>query len=370
MKNKIKILFIRPTMGKGGADRVTWQLLKFFDRERFIVSLGVMRAEGDFMDGIPEDVDVINFRAKSLYWMVLPLYRHLKTYAYDYLYSTSGGTNIVAGVVKQLIGKGLPAVVLSERSSLFPPHKGAVKKATLKVLKGTFYQKAKWVTAVSHGILDQLEVELSLPRTRLKVVRNPLIDGQLMKQKEELIDQLFQIDSYRTIVAVGRFVPQKDYPTLIRAFSELIQNGKYNDLRLLILGDGPLLNDIKNLIRVTKTQDSVILMGYQKNPYKYMARADIFVLSSLHEGLPGVLVQAMACGAACVSTNCRTGPSELITDGIDGFLVPVGDHTALAQRMEMLLENPALRNKFREAAPAAVRRYQTDQAIRSYFEFL
>jgi glycosyltransferase involved in cell wall biosynthesis len=116
--------------------------------------------------------------------------------------------------------------------------------------------------------------------------------------------------------------------------------------------------------------NKVCFAGFDKNPFKYMSACDIYVLSSRHEGMPGTLVQAMACGAACVSADCPTGPNELIKDGENGFLVPVEDVTALSERMLILLENKDLKTKYSISASKSVESYTEQNGVNSYFYFL
>ena len=138
-------------------------------------------------------------------------------------------------------------------------------------------------------------------------------------------------------LAAGRLCPQKDYPTLIRAFATLAET---RPLRLLILGDGPDRADLESLIRQLGLADRVALPGFAENPFSAMARAGVFVLSSAWEGLPGVLIQAMACGTPVVATDCPSGPREVLVDGRYGPLVPVGDPEALAQAIGETLDRP------------------------------
>lgn len=370
MSGKKKILFVRPNMGKGGADRVTWQLLHHIDRDRYDTELAVMRATGPFMKNLPEDVKVHELKANNFVQMILPLWRLLRQREYDILYSTSGSTNIAVGLVGGVAGR-VSTVVLSERNILPPSYKGKFRRGVLLNLKKFSYRAADWVTTVSKGIARELGKDLGIPDRKLKVVDNPLIDEQLFHLKSQPIRHPFFEEGKQVVLAAGRFVAQKDFSTLIRAFKLLVeQHGDTFSPRLVILGDGPLQERIQQEVVDNGLEDLVSLPGFLENPYKYMAAADIFVLSSIHEGMPGVLVQAMACGTACVSTNCPTGPNEIITDGKDGFLVPVGDAEQMADRLNLLMQDADLRHRMAAAAPLAVARFRTDRALQTYFEFL
>ena len=149
------------------------------------------------------------------------------------------------------------------------------------------------------------------------------------------------------ILAAGRLTAQKDYPTLIKAFARL---NAQRPSRLIILGEGRMRKALERLVKGLDLTDHVSLPGWVENPFAFMSRASLFVLSSRFEGLPGVLVQALACGCPCVSTNCPAGPAEILQDGKFGPLVPVGDEQALADAMYGTLAQPPERHMLQQRA--------------------
>ena len=170
------------------------------------------------------------------------------------------------------------------------------------------------------------------------------------------------------ILSIGRFEWQKDYDTLLYAFPILLRENK--SLGLYILGKGPLEDYYKEKARELGILENICFGGFDKNPFKYMSACDIYVLSSRHEGMPGVLVQALACGTACVATDCPTGPNELIRNGENGFLATVEDPESVAKAIGKLLVDSGLREEFRRKAPESVQRFQEKVATESYFNFL
>ena len=159
----------------------------------------------------------------------------------------------------------------------------------------------------------------------------------------------------------------KDYDTLLNAFAKVVK--KEPDVGLFILGKGLLEINCQKLVNDLGIAENVHFAGFDKNPFKYLSACDVYVLSSSHEGMPGVLVQAMACGAACVSTDCPTGPNELINHGQNGFLVPVGNVEELSSKLIEILSNSELKQTFKDKAPEAVKRFQESAAVASYFSF-
>jgi glycosyltransferase involved in cell wall biosynthesis len=165
------------------------------------------------------------------------------------------------------------------------------------------------------------------------------------------------------ILSVGRLVRAKDYPTLIRAFA-LVR--KRQECRLIVLGEGRQRPRLESLIRRLGLADSVDLPGFAPNPFAYMARADLLALSSIFEGNPNVLVEAMAVGTPCVATDCRSGPRETLAGGRYGPLVPTGDARALAQALLATLAHPPEPALLAEA----IGRFDRDRAVAAYLHAL
>lgn len=165
------------------------------------------------------------------------------------------------------------------------------------------------------------------------------------------------------ILGAGRLTHQKDFPTLIRAFAAI---DPARGLRLMILGEGPQRGALESLVRELGLSERIALPGFSPNPFAAMARARLFVLSSAWEGLPGVLIQAMACGTPVVSTDCPSGPREILSDGRYGPLVPIGDAAALAVAIAAALEQPIARERLMSRAAD----YRLEPVTRRYLEVM
>ena len=176
-----------------------------------------------------------------------------------------------------------------------------------------------------------------IPRERIKVIFNPSVVGTEVaeKAKAPLDHPWFEPGQPSVVVAVGRLQEQKDYATMIRAFAQV---RKARPVRLLILGEGKERPMLEALIEELGLQEDVGLPGFVMNPYAYLARASLFVLSSRWEGLPTVLIEALCCGTPVVSMDCPSGPREILRGGEYGRLVPVGDAEALARAIEKTLD--------------------------------
>jgi glycosyltransferase involved in cell wall biosynthesis len=202
-----------------------------------------------------------------------------------------------------------------------------------------WYGRADAVVAVSKGVADELAALGEVPREKVHVIHNPIDSGRIIRQAEAQPEHpWFQPGQPPVLLAAGRLHPQKDYPTLLRAFASL---RKARKLRLAILGEGRERPRLEQLIGDLGIGEDVRLLGFQQNPFAFMARAAVFVLSSAWEGLGNVLIEALACGCPVVSTDCPHGPSEILEKGRYGALVPVGDPQELAHAIVAALERPA-----------------------------
>jgi len=162
---------------------------------------------------------------------------------------------------------------------------------------------------------------------------------------------------------VGRLTEQKDFSTLLQAFAQVRAQ---RQARLLLLGEGEMRDELTALGLALGIAKDLSLHGFTNNPFAYMARAAVFVLSSAYEGLPGVLIQALACGCPVVSTDCPSGPSEILENGQYGRLVPVGDPAAMAQAILSTLEAPPDRGLLQKQASL----FSVDRAVEQYLEVL
>lgn len=197
------------------------------------------------------------------------------------------------------------------------------------------------VIAASRGLADELEKNLGVSPTKVSVINNPmpLTEIEALSQ-EEVQDSLFD-DDLPIVLNVARLIPnQKNHSLLIRAFQKVQED---IDANLVLVGTGECEGKLRQLVHNRNLEKRVHFLGWQHNPFKYMRRADIFVLSSDHEGFGNVLVEAMACGCPVISTDCPYGPSEILQGGEYGVLVPVGDEEGLAREIVRLLRNEELR---------------------------
>lgn len=362
---KRDIALFLPSLRGGGAERVMLTLAQGFAERGFAVDLVLAKAEGHYLSQVPREVRVVDLNSRRVLASLPKLMRYLRQVRPKALFSSLSHANVIALWAKRL--SGIPTrVIVREASTL------SISSANAPSLRGRFlpyvmrwtYPWANEVIAVSHGVANDLVKTLSLPPEKVHVIYNPVAISEIQKKAHEPLDHpWFLPGSPPVILGVGRLTKAKDFPTLIKAFALVRQE---QAARLLILGEGEERPYLDALVRELSLEESVALPGFVENPFKYMARASLFVLSSAWEGFPNVLVQAIAVGTPVVSTDCQSGPSEILEKGKWGKLVPVGDVKALASGIIDTLNNPPDSMYMRKRAEA----FDADVIVSQYAKVL
>ena len=221
--------------------------------------------------------------------------------------------------------------------------RGWIKPKLMRVC----YPWADELACVSAGVGEDLAATTRLPNERVKVIFNPVLVDEIDELAAESSGHpWFDQPDIPVFLGTGRLTKQKDFPTLLKAFARLRGTRR---ARLAILGQGDDLASLQRLAEQLGIAEDVAFLGFVANPYAYMARASVFVLSSAWEGLPTVLIEAMACGTPVVSTDCPSGPREILADGLYGRLTDVGDADGLADAMSETLDSPCGRDLLRSA---------------------
>ena len=308
-------------------------------------------------------VTVLKLNRGNVRGMLIPLWRYLRTSRPDVVFSAEDHLNTI--VLLAAIASGSKAKISgSSRVTPFDTYSSVpfTKRWVLKQLMGAVMWRADALTCVSKDMVEQYRRVFDSPPH--VSVYNIVDDKHSRSRMEEPVEHDWFIRKEGPVlVAAGRLAPWKGFADLIHAMKEL---SRRRQVRLVILGDGPLRSDLEVLIVDLGLSEVVSLQGYVENPLRFFEGADVFVLSSHVEGLPNVLVEAMMCGCTPVSTDCPTGPREVLQDGKYGYLVPMRDPVALAAGIEQALDNPIPRELLAEA----VRPFEEGAVIERHFEVL
>ncbi len=333
MKNNNKVSFFIPSLRGGGAERIFVTLANEFAKRGVVVDLILAQKEGPYLKDVLDEVNIVNLRAKRVLFSLFPLIKYLKKEKPKTIISALSHVN-VAVLLAKIIARSSVNVIVTEHSTLSAAQSKYffLKRIVIEKLIKIGYKKAAAVVFVSSGGTVDFRDYLDYRENNLSVIYNPIDIDSIVEMSKEMVEhKWFNNKDVKTVLGVGRLTEPKDLPTLIKAFKEA---KKDNNTKLIILGEGEDRADLEGLIKELKLEDSVDLYGFVDNPYSYMAKASVFVLSSKHEGLPTVLIEAMACGTQVISTDCPSGPAEILENGKYGRLVGVGDVNALAKEIE------------------------------------
>ncbi|MDZ4186084.1 MAG: glycosyltransferase [Desulfuromonadales bacterium] len=326
-----KISVFLPSLIGGGAERVMLNLACGFVRRGVPVDLLLATAEGPYLKEVPDEIRIIDLTAGRVRASVLPLVRYLRSEKPAVLLSALDHTNCAAVIARNLAKAATQVAITlhntpSEKTKQSPTYR---KFLGQRVVRYT-HARADIIIAVSAGVAADYAELYKTPATKIEVIFNPVISPRMLAQSRQFLDHpWFAAGQPPVLVGVGRLTEQKDFATLIEAFARVRAAGV--SCRLLILGEGELRSSLEALVRQHGLQKDVALPGFVDNPYQYLANARLFVLSSRWEGLPTVLIEALAAGTPVVSTNCKSGPDEILECGRFGRLVPVQNVSALAK---------------------------------------
>ncbi|RLL35835.1 glycosyltransferase [Acinetobacter cumulans] len=333
-----KVMFFLPSLGGGGAERTVIQLANSFAEQGLNIHLGVCDVTGEKAKLLPEvsrKIQLVNFNCGRVMNSITPLKMKMKAEQYDCLVATQTHTNIVAGIAKKLAGVQT-ALIFREVST---PSKNlklqGIAKFVLKTLVNWTYPMAQQVVCVSKGVEADFREYYAYKKNNLSTIYNPVLDDAYFEKLKVPVTHRFFNNDNKVILAVGRLTEAKNFGFLIRSFKAL--HDQHSETRLIILGEGELRVEFEALVSDLGLKDVVDLPGFDSNPYAYFKYASLFVLSSNWEGLPGVLIQALASKVKVVSTDCPSGPMEILDHAKFGLLIECNDQAGLAQAMQQAI---------------------------------
>lgn len=346
-----KLLVFMSYLGSGGAEKHTVRLVNHLNPAHFEITIVTPNKAGIYEKEVLPHIKILKVgSSKAFQWSAslarFSCLKHLRKLLYKLkpdivMTVTDIHTMIYLLAARQMRNRPKHiALVQNSLSESYGKSKKVVDKIIYKSIP-SWYMKIDKIVALSQGVAQDLQCLSHALKDKIVVINNIGVDQQL-RSKAFPVDLP---DRRPIILACGRLVAQKGYPYLIQSFAQLVLK---IPATLIILGDGELKQEVLQLIRDYQLQHNVKLLGFQENPYTYMASADLFVLSSLYEGFGNVIVEAMACNTPVVSTDCPHGPNEIIQHGVNGLLVPVKNPEALAKAMSEVLSNADLQNKLRK----------------------
>lgn len=351
-ENRKCICLITPSIETGGAERVMTQLATYFSKEKNVEVHLLLFVQAERFYKVPDKVTIyepdFNYREYSRPVFTIKSMTYLRSILKklkpDVTLSFGGRYN--SFVLLSALGLRIP-VYISDRS------KPSISYGFfLDILNRFVYRQAA-------GIISQTSIagEMIYQRTRhknIKVIGNPIrtIKGQPQPEK--------------IILNVGRFIPSKKQKLLLDVFARI----NPDDWKLLFVGNGKTFQAVKQKAKKLGIGEKVIFASQQNNVDDYYNRASIFAFTSVSEGFPNALGEALNTPLPCISFDCEAGPRELIDDGINGFLVPLGDIKQYEKKLRLLIEDDALRNRFRQAAKEKMKQFSLPVIGEQYYQFM
>jgi glycosyltransferase involved in cell wall biosynthesis len=338
-----KIAIFAQSLDAGGAERVVANFVQGFNQRGINVHLLLAEARGSMLKEIPENVRIIDFGQAHVVSTLPQLVTYIRKEHPSIIFSFLTHSNLITLLAVRLAGTSVKTVIsehslLSTRVKLYPN----IKERLLPWLARYLYPLADLIVAVSNGIAEDLIRNVRIPVTKIKVIYNPIVTNELIRKKQAaLLHPWFAPNLPPVILSVGRLTVEKDYPTLLRAFALA---RKKREMHLMIIGEGGQRASLEALVLKMGLKDEVRMPGFEANPYAYMAHAKLFVLSSISEGLPSALIEALACGTPVIATNCESGPAEILENGKYGKLVTVGNSEEIAAAILEKLDSSPDRN--------------------------
>lgn len=362
MNRKISIFL--PNLHGGGAERVAVNLANDFITKGFSVDLVLLKAEGVFLSEVDPAVRIISLNSLRIRSSLIPLAKYMRVESPDALIANMWPMTGIALIARMISRRNLKVMVVEHTNWKYFMNKySTIHNLILKYSMRRLLSRADSIVTVSKGAADDLSELTQIPRDKISVIYNPIVSNFTLSDVGLCHLPKWQIGTHKRIIALGSFKTEKNYILLLNAFSLIV---KKVDVRLLILGEGEIRFLLESVVMELGLSDLVFLPGFVTNPQAFICEADLFVLSSDFEGFGNVVVEALHAGTPVVSTDCPSGPREILEDGKYGILTPVGDAEALASAVLMSLRS----SHDKEALKARAQDFTIAKAADKYLDLL
>ena len=360
-----KIAIFASFSGQGGVEGMLLNLADGLTALGCQVDLILAKGKSPHLERLPTSVNLIDLGRAHTFSCIPSLVHYLKKSHPIALLAAKDRANQTAILARSIAHVSTRIVVrMGTTISAAIKGKGIITRLAWHIPIRLLYPMADSIVTVSKGVAEDMAGITGISVDKMEVIPNPVITHNMIRMSGEHVSHpWFQEHEFPVIIGVGRLTRQKDFPILIRAFAEV---NKVLSSRLVILGDGKDRASLLSLADNLGISENIYMPGFVTNPYAYMSKADLFVLSSAWEGSPNVLTEALALGTPVVSTDCPSGPREILAGGKYGGLAPVGDVASLSKAMLRILKNPP----DKELLIGAVSEYKVEASAARYLKIL
>lgn len=354
---KKRVAIVVPSLRGGGAERVIVNIVGKLDFNKIDLRLILLKKEGPYVQYLPDNIKVVDLKTSRVRYSIFKLIKEINRFKPDVIFSTLGHLNLAILIIRKLL-IGSPKIIVREANTPSQALRSlsTSKKLLFKFLYLLLYPTADRIVAQCEDMKQDIIDTFKINADKIVRIYNPINLNEI-KQKSTEFNPYNEEDI--NIVAVGRLTYQKGFDVLIDSFK--IVNKKIPNAKLTILGEGEWKEKLKRQIETNNLKDRVSILGFKSNPYPYYKYADLYVLSSRWEGFPNALLEALACGTKIVSTDCKSGPREILGENEYGFLVKPNDVNDLARGMICALEATK-----KDADRAKI--YDIDHIVKQYIE--
>lgn len=367
---KKSIVIVHETLEGGGAEKVLVNILDSIDYDKYNIDLLLIYKKGIYLKDINKNVNIKYIISEDKNTLIHKirnkiLKNFIIRYFGNFIWKKFIGNNydieiaFLEGPSSEIISKSTN--MMSKKVAWIHTDLRRLRRLSKK-REEKLYCNINNVVGVSNEVANAFKELYPMYGEKIKVIYNLIDTKKIIELSSEKINEVYE---GKNIIAIGRLINSKRFDLIIKAHKEVIKKGvKHN---LIILGEGPLEKELKNLCKDLKLENSVKFIGFKKNPYPYIKLSDLYIMASDYEGLPLVICEALTLGKAIISTNC-TGPSELLNEGESGILVKRGDYLELAEKIEMCLRNEKIRKGYEFKSLEQVELFKSDNIIKQIYD--
>lgn len=375
--NKVKVLFVIPCLCRGGAERIISIILERLDRNK--IDLVCIFYKHEHVYNVPMDVKVYCLEipgtgsiSKKFIYAIKRIFRItslIKSENPDAIFSSLPMVNLV-----MVLSRLLASILIKKKIKLYiyevttlSVHLSTLKKyfgRTIQFFIKALYPRADKIIVNAEGVKSDLVKYFNVPDEKIEVIYSLMDIEEITRlSDEEFHKHPWFKEDVPIIINIGALRIAKAQHYLLQAFKLVREK---IDCRLIIIGEGEKKDELKQLSNDLAISDDVAILGFQENIFQFMKRSSVFVLSSIYEGFPTILIEAMASGVPVISTRCPSGPEEVIIDRVNGLLVPVGDYNAIAEAILKVLNDKDMAASFVKEAKKTILRYDVKNAMFDY----